>query len=155
MHCLSCGCEESKVIDSRLIEDVNSIKRRRECVECGRRFTTFERIEETPILVIKRNGERQLFRVEKIKNGIIRACEKRPVTSNQIDEMTARIEKQVLSTTEKEIESSAVGELVMSELEKIDKVAYIRFASVYKQFEDVSKFKEFIEILAKGIVENK
>ena len=155
MHCLSCGCEDSKVIDSRLVEEANSIKRRRECTECGRRFTTYERIEETPILVIKRNGERQLFRIEKIKTGIIRACEKRPVSSSQIDEMVARIEKQVLSTTEKEIDSSFIGELVMSELEQVDKVAYIRFASVYKQFEDVTKFKEFIEILAKGIADNK
>ncbi len=151
MHCLSCGCEESKVVDSRMIEEANSIKRRRECIACGRRFTTYERIEETPILVIKRNGERQLFRVEKIRNGIIRASEKRPVSSEQIDEMVANIEKQIMTLADKEIASSEIGELVMRELEKVDKVAYIRFASVYKQFEDISKFKEFIEILAKGI----
>ena len=153
MHCLSCGSVDSKVIDSRLLEDANAIKRRRECSDCGRRFTTYERIEETPILVIKRSGERQLFRMEKMKNGIIRACEKRPVTSSQIDEIASKVEKQILSSAEKEIESSAIGELVMSELEKVDKVAYIRFASVYKQFEDVSKFKEFIEILTKGITD--
>ncbi len=151
MHCLSCGCEESKVVDSRMIEEANSIKRRRECIACGRRFTTYERIEETPILVIKRNGERQVFRVEKIRNGIIRASEKRPVSSEQIDDMVASIEKQIMSMADKEIASSEIGELVMKELEKVDKVAYIRFASVYKQFEDISKFKEFIEILAKGI----
>lgn len=151
MHCLSCGCEESRVVDSRMIEEANSIKRRRECIACGRRFTTYERIEETPILVIKRNGERQVFRVEKIRNGIIRASEKRPVSSEQIDDMVASIEKQIMSMADKEIASSEIGELVMKELEKVDKVAYIRFASVYKQFEDISKFKEFIEILAKGI----
>ena len=112
MHCLSCGCEESKVVDSRMIEEANSIKRRRECIACGRRFTTYERIEETPILVIKRNGERQVFRVEKIRNGIIRASEKRPVSSEQIDDMVTAIEKQIMSNADKEIASAEIGELV-------------------------------------------
>lgn len=153
MRCLYCGCEDSKVIDSRSIDDTNSIRRRRECEECGRRFTTYESIEVTPVLVIKRNGERQSFRIDKVRNGIIRACEKRPVTSAQIDDMVMSIEKQVQSIAEKEIDSSTIGEMVMSELERVDKVSYIRFASVYKQFEDVTKFKEFIELLSKGITD--
>ncbi len=151
MKCIYCGSEDSKVLDSRSVEENNAIKRRRECNSCFRRFTTFETIEVSPILVIKRNGERQSFLSSKIKNGIVKSCEKRPVSMEQIDEMVSNIEQIVQNYPKKEIASSKLGELVMDELEKVDKVAYIRFASVYKQFEDVSKFKEFVQKLADDI----
>ncbi|MGN1259214.1 MAG: transcriptional regulator NrdR [Christensenellales bacterium] len=150
MRCIYCGCENSKVIDSRALDETNSIRRRRECENCGKRFTTYESVETTPVLVVKRNGERQPFYIAKVKNGIIKACEKRPVSIVQIDEMVSNIEKKVQGRIEKEINSSEIGELVMNELEKVDKVAYVRFASVYKQFEDLAKFKEFIQKLAGG-----
>lgn len=148
MKCIYCGCEDSKVIDSRSVEENNAIKRRRECNNCFKRFTTYETIEVSPILVIKRNGERQAFLSSKIKAGIVKSCEKRPVSIEQIDEMVSNIEQKVQNYPKKEIESSKLGEMVMEELEKVDKVAYIRFASVYKQFEDISKFEEFIKKLA-------
>lgn len=148
MKCIYCGCEDSKVIDSRSVEENNAIKRRRECNNCFKRFTTYETIEVSPILVIKRNGERQAFLSSKIKTGIVKSCEKRPVSIEQIDEMVSNIEQKVQNYPKKEIESSKLGEMVMEELEKVDKVAYIRFASVYKQFEDISKFEEFIKKLA-------
>lgn len=148
MKCIYCGCEDSKVIDSRSVEENNAIKRRRECNNCFKRFTTYETIEVSPILVIKRNGERQAFLSSKIKTGIVKSCEKRPVSIEQIDEVVSNIEQKVQNYPKKEIESSKLGEMVMEELEKVDKVAYIRFASVYKQFEDISKFEEFIKNLA-------
>ena len=148
MKCIYCGCEDSKVIDSRSVEENNAIKRRRECNNCFKRFTTYETIEVSPILVIKRNGERQAFLSSKIKTGIVKSCEKRPVSIEQIDEMVSNIEQKVQNYPKKEIESNKLGEMVMEELEKVDKVAYIRFASVYKQFEDISKFEEFIKKLA-------
>ena len=148
MKCIYCGCEDSKVIDSRSVEENNAIKRRRECNNCFKRFTTYETIEVSPILVIKRNGERQAFLSSKIKTGIVKSCEKRPVSIEQIDEVVSNIEQKVQNYPKKEIESSKLGEMVMEELEKVDKVAYIRFASLYKQFEDISKFEEFIKKLA-------
>ncbi len=151
MKCIYCGCEDSKVLDSRAVDENNAIKRRRECNNCFKRFTTYETIEVSPILVIKRNGERQAFLSSKIKAGIIKSCEKRPVSIEQIDEMVASIEQKVQNYPKKEIPSSELGEMVMAELEKVDKVSYIRFASVYKQFEDVSKFKEFVQKLADDI----
>lgn len=151
MKCIYCGCEDSKVLDSRAVDENNAIKRRRECNNCFKRFTTYETIEISPILVIKRNGERQAFLSSKIKAGIIKSCEKRPVSIEQIDEMVASIEQKVQNYPKKEIPSSELGEMVMAELEKVDKVSYIRFASVYKQFEDVSKFKEFVQKLADDI----
>ena len=150
MRCIYCGNENSKVIDSRAIDETNSIRRRRECEGCGKRFTTYESVETTPVLVVKRNGERQPFYLSKVKNGIIKACEKRPVSIAEIDKMVSNIEKKVQGRIEKEINSAEIGELVMNELEKVDKVAYVRFASVYKQFEDIDKFKEFIQKLANG-----
>ncbi len=147
MKCLFCGCEESKVLDSRSVDETNAIRRRRECLGCGKRFTTYEMIETSPILVVKKNGDRQAFRVDKIKSGIIKACEKRPVSINQIDEVVARIEKRVQNSLEREIQSTKIGEYVMQELKELDPVAYVRFASVYKQFEDISTFYEFVEKL--------
>ena len=144
MKCNFCGCEESKVIDSRAVEESNSIKRRRECMCCGRRFTTFETIEQTPVMVVKSNGERQAFNIAKIKTGIMKACEKRPVAMKDIDNLVSEIEKKVYNSLQEEISSKEIGEMVMEGLKKLDEVAYIRFASVYKQFKDISTFYEFI-----------
>ena len=151
MKCIYCGCEDSKVLDSRAVDENNAIKRRRECNSCFKRFTTYETIEVSPILVIKRSGERQAFLSSKIKTGIVKSCEKKPVSMEQIEKMVASKEQTVQNYPKKEISSSELGEMVMAELEKVDKVAYIRFASVYKQFEDVSKFKEFVQKLTDDI----
>ncbi|MDE6613470.1 MAG: transcriptional regulator NrdR, partial [Clostridia bacterium] len=131
MRCLYCGYEDSKVIDSRSAEEGRTIRRRRECFNCGRRFTTYETIEDTPVLVVKTNGARQAFDAQKIKNGIIKSCEKRPVSMNSIDEMVLAVTKEVYNSMEQEISSKAIGELVMTELKKYDEVAYVRYASVY------------------------
>lgn len=137
-----CGCEDSKVIDSRHTEDGKSIRRRRECTGCGRRFTTFETIETVPFLVIKRDGTRQSYDKSKVKNGIIRACEKRPVSMAQIDVIVNNIEKSLYNSLEQEISSQKIGDLVMNELKELDEVAYIRFAAVYRQFKDSATFFE-------------
>ena len=137
-----CGCEDSKVIDSRHTEDGKSIRRRRECTGCGRRFTTFETIETVPFLVIKRDGTRQSYDKSKVKNGIIRACEKRPVSMAQIDVIVNNIEKSLYNSLEQEISSQNIGDLVMNELKELDEVAYIRFAAVYRQFKDSATFFE-------------
>ena len=144
MKCLYCGYEESKVIDSRSADENNSIRRRRECLKCGKRFTTYETIETIPLLVIKSNGQRQPFDPAKIRTGIIKACEKRPISLSQIDEIIDNIEKQISGSLDREISSKQIGELVMQELKKLDEVAYVRFASVYKKFKDVSTFLDFI-----------
>ncbi len=142
MKCMFCGCDDSKVIDSRSTDDGKSIRRRRECVACGRRFTTFETIETVPFLVIKRDGTRQLYEREKLKNGIIRACEKRPISMQQIDQVVDNIEKSLYNSLEQEVSSQNIGDLVMSELKVVDEVAYIRFAAVYRQFKDSATFIE-------------
>ena len=144
-----CGCLESKVIDSRLNEDGTSIRRRRECVNCGKRFTTYETIETTPILVIKRNGTRQALDVNKIKSGIIRACEKRPVPMAEIEKIVSDIEKHIHNSLEQEISSQQIGELVMEKLKNLDEVAYVRFASVYRQFKDINTFLSEIQDMMK------
>ena len=149
MHCIKCGCEESKVVDSRSIEDGNAIRRRRECLNCKNRFTTYEKIEYTPIIVIKKNGERQTFNRDKIINGMLRACEKRPVSAKQIEQATEEIEMELNNSMEKEIETSKIGELVIQKLRKIDEIAYVRFASVYRQFKDINEFKEELNKLLK------
>lgn len=135
-----CGCEDSKVIDSRSTDDGRSIRRRRECVNCGKRFTTFETIEIAPILIVKRDGTRQQYDRNKLKNGIVRSCEKRPISMAQIDDIVARIEKSLYNSLEEEVTSKKIGDLVMEELKKIDDVAYIRFAAVYRQFKDSQTF---------------
>ena len=145
MKCKYCGYEDSKVIDSRLSEDGTSVRRRRECLQCGKRFNTFEEYESIPVLVIKSNGDRQPFDKEKIRRGIIKACEKRPVTFAQIEEMVNNVERDVLSRLEPEISSKEIGELVMEQIRLVDEVAYIRFASVYRQFKDVGNFIELLE----------
>lgn len=144
MKCLYCGSQESKVIDSRLSEELNAIKRRRECLGCGRRFNTFETIEVTPIMVVKSNGDRERFSASKIKTGIIKSCEKRPVSMADIDKLVSEIEKKVYNTMEDEISSKVIGEYVMEGLRKLDEVSYIRFASVYKRFKDISTFFDFV-----------
>lgn len=148
MRCNFCGSVDNKVTDSRFLEDQNSIRRRRECLDCGKRFTTYEQIETTPILVVKKNGDREAFRLEKVKNGIIKSCEKRPVSMADIERVVSEIEKKIMATDEKEIESKKVGEFVMDALKELDQVAYVRFASVYKQFEDFSTFQEFVQKLS-------
>ena len=149
MHCIKCGCEESKVVDSRSIEEGNAIRRRRECLNCKNRFTTYEKIEYTPIIVIKKNGERQTFNREKIINGMLRACEKRPVSAKQIEQATEEIEMELNNSMEKVIETNKIGELVIQKLIKIDEIAYVRFASVYRQFKDINEFKEELNKLLK------
>lgn len=137
-----CGCEDSKVIDSRSTEDGKSIRRRRECIKCGKRFTTFETVEVIPFLVIKRDGTRQLYDRTKLKNGILRSCEKRPISMAQIDAVVDSIEKSLFNSLEQEVTSQKIGDLVMEELKNLDEVAYIRFAAVYRQFKDSATFFE-------------
>lgn len=144
MKCIYCGNEESKVIDSRSTEETNAIRRRRECLKCGRRFTTYETVETTPILVIKSNGDREQFNASKIKSGIMKACEKRPVSMHDIDLLVSEIEKKVYNGNEEEVSSKVIGEYVMEGLKKLDEVSYVRFASVYKKFKDISTFFEFV-----------
>ena len=144
MRCIYCGYEDSKVIDSRSTDELNSIRRRRECLKCGKRFTTYETVENTPILVIKNDGSRQPFDAQKIKRGIIKACEKRPITMSQIDEAVADIEKQVYNSLDQEVSSAKIGEMVMEKLKTLDEVAYVRFASVYRKFKDITTFIEFL-----------
>lgn len=140
MRCLYCNCTESKVIDSRSADDERTIRRRRECMGCGRRFTTYETIEVAPILVVKNDGTRQAFDVGKIKRGIIKACEKRPVPIEKIDEVAEDIAKRIYNSMEQEISSKKIGEMVMEALQKVDEVAYVRYASVYRSFKDISSF---------------
>lgn len=155
MKCNKCGCQESKVIDSRSNEDGTSIRRRRECLGCGRRFTTYEVMENTPILVIKRDGTRQPFDPEKLKRGVMRSCEKRPVPADKIVELVSNVERRIYNTLLQEINAQDIGEMVMDELKKLDGVAYIRFASVYRDFRDVTTFAEFIGDLERIIKEDK
>ena len=145
MKCIYCGHDESKVLDSRNSDENNAIRRRRECLSCGRRWTTYETIETVPILVIKTDGSRQAFNKEKIKIGIIKACEKRPVSLSQIDEIVNSIEKNIQNRLLQEIKSSELGQMVMDALKKTDEVAFVRFASVYRQFKDVDSFKKLLE----------
>ena len=147
MRCLYCSCMESKVIDSRPSEEGNSIRRRRECVNCGRRFTTYEKIELIPLMVVKRDGRREVFDLEKIRAGIVIACEKLPVTLPQIEETVQRIEKRAYSMGDGEITSQAIGDMVMDELHGINEVAYVRFAAVYRKFTDLDSFMSEVQRL--------
>ena len=142
MNCMFCGCIESKVVDSRPTEEGTAIRRRRECLNCNKRFTTYEKIDSLPLLVIKKDGSRETFDIEKIKKGIIRACEKRPVPIEKIDNLAGEIEKKTFNSLKKEITSSDLGEMVMDGLKNLDEVAYVRFASVYRQFTDVNTFMD-------------
>ena len=140
MKCPSCGYLESKVIDSRPTDEGRSIRRRRECLECGARFTTFETLESYPILVIKKNGTREAFDRTKIMNGLIKACQKRPVTMEQLEKVVSDIENERQNSLNHEIQSQKIGEMIMDKLKKIDEVAYVRFASVYREFKDLDTF---------------
>ncbi|MBR2336706.1 MAG: transcriptional repressor NrdR [Clostridia bacterium] len=150
MKCMYCGHTDSKVIDSRPSEDGTAIRRRRECNNCNKRFTTYETIETTPILVIKTNGNRQAFDANKLKNGIIKSCEKRPVPMYKIDELVENIQKKIYNSLEQEVSSKKIGEMVMAGLKEIDEVAYVRFASVYRSFKDISTFMKELEKLQKN-----
>ncbi len=142
MRCQYCNSQESKVIDSRPTEDGNSIRRRRECLGCGRRFTTYEKVEMSPLFVVKRDGRREGFDSQKIKAGILHACDKLPVSMQQIDEIVTRVEQKAYATMEGEIPSEKIGDMVMSELKELNDVAYVRFAAVYRKFTDVGAFMD-------------
>ncbi|MCQ2381995.1 MAG: transcriptional regulator NrdR [Clostridia bacterium] len=148
MRCPNCGSHDNKVIDSRANDNSNSIRRRRECLKCGKRFTSYETIEKVSFLVVKRDGSRQSFDSQKIKNSIISAIAKRQVSMKQIDSIVESIEMKIVNTSigdQQEITSSAIGDMVMEELKKIDEVAYIRFAAVCRQFKDVTSFINFVK----------
>ena len=147
MRCVFCGYEDSKVIDSRSADEGRTIRRRRECVNCGKRFTTYETIEDTPVLVVKSSGLRQAFDAQKIKNGIIKSCEKRPVSMSEIDNMVNSVTKQVYNSMEQEVSSKSIGEMVMEELKNYDEVAYVRYASVYRSFKDIESFMQELQRL--------
>ena len=140
MRCPYCAYPESKVIDSRPTDENNSIRRRRECLSCGKRFTTYETVESVPLVVVKKDGSRQSFDRQKILNGMVRACDKRSVTLQTLEQSVADIEQRLLNSMDREIPTERVGELVMEEIKKIDQVAYVRFASVYRQFQDIDSF---------------
>ncbi|GGN91924.1 transcriptional regulator NrdR [Saccharibacillus kuerlensis] len=150
MKCPYCDYSGTRVLDSRPANENKSIRRRRECESCGRRFTTFEMVEETPLIVIKKDGSREEFSRDKILRGLIRACEKRPVSIDQLETIVSRVERSLRNTAVAEIESRSIGEQVMQELYPVDEVAYVRFASVYRQFKDINMFmKELKTLLSK------
>ena len=150
MKCLYCDCTDSKVVDSRSADDGRTIRRRRECTGCGRRFTTYETIEVTPVLVVKNNGTRESYNAEKVRNGIIKSCEKRPVAMQEIDNMVAEISKQVYNSMESEVTTKDIGDMVMERLKKLDEVAYVRYASVYRSFKDMSSFMAELKQMMKS-----
>lgn len=151
MRCPKCHCNKSSVIDSRQAEDGNTIRRRRECEECSTRFTTFERIEEVPLLVVKKDGTREQFSRDKIFNGIIQSAQKRPVSSSDIEKAISRIERKVRSDYDSEVESTIIGNLVMDELAELDEITYVRFASVYRSFKDVDEIEELLKQITKRV----
>ncbi|AIG49924.1 NrdR family transcriptional regulator [Streptococcus pyogenes STAB901] len=145
MRCPKCNYHKSSVVDSRQAEDGNTIRRRRECEQCHTRFTTFERVEELPLLVIKKDGTREQFSRDKILNGVVQSAQKRPVSSTDIENVISRIEQEVRTTYENEVSSTAIGNLVMDELAELDEITYVRFASVYKSFKDVDEIEELLQ----------
>lgn len=142
MKCPFCGHENTRVIDSRPAEDNNSIRRRRVCDECDKRFTTYEKIETIPLIIIKKDNNRETYDRSKIEAGVLRACHKRPISANQINQLIDEIETQIFSREEKEIESRVIGEMVMNKLKDLEAVAYVRFASVYREFKDINTFMD-------------
>jgi transcriptional repressor NrdR len=149
MRCPYCGHAESKVIDSRESKKGVSIRRRRECLACRRRFTTYEKIEEIPYMVVKKDGTRQLFDRQKLLKGLLKACEKRPIAVGKLEEIVEEIESKLQERPEKEMKAADIGEFLMDRLKSLDKVAYVRFASVYREFRDVLEFKQELESLLK------
>ena len=151
MKCPFCSYRDSRVIDSRAVEDGTSIRRRRECPDCGRRFTTYEKYEETPLVVSKKDGRRELFDAKKLLGGLLKAFEKRPVPYEKVQEIADSVERELRMNGESEVENARIGELVMQHLEETDQIAYVRFASVYRQFADVKNFMQELErIMHKG-----
>lgn len=150
MRCPKCNSVKSSVVDSRQAEDGNTIRRRRECEQCGERFTTYERVEEKTLVVVKKDGTREQFSREKIFNGIIRSAQKRPVSSAEIDEVVNRIEQKVRAQSDSEVESDVIGNLVMEELVELDEITYVRFASVYRSFKDVGELENLLKQITKG-----
>ena len=149
MICPYCGHRDDKVLESRPLRGGEAIKRRRECLACGRRFTTYEEIEQLRVMVVKRDGSREPFDRSKVLKGMIVACEKRPISMDTLEKITDDIERAVYDAGVREIESSQIGEMVVKDLRKVDQVAYVRFASVYRQFEDVGQFKEIVDVLGR------
>ncbi|MGI6260611.1 MAG: transcriptional regulator NrdR [Acutalibacteraceae bacterium] len=149
MKCPYCGYEESKVIDSRPTDEGERIRRRRECLKCGKRFTTYEVIENVPLIVVKKDRSREAFDRGKLMRGLLRACEKRPVTLEQVEHMVDEIESQLQNSLEREVTSTKIGEYAMERLKAVDEVAYVRFASVYRQFRDINTFMDELNKLLK------
>lgn len=149
MRCPFCGWAESKVSDSRSAEEGSSIRRRRECLNCTRRFTTYEIVDQIPLMVIKKDGRRTIFEKTKIMNGLLRACQKRPIPLATIEMLCDKVERELRNTMEREISTQQIGEMVMQYLKDIDQVAYVRFASVYRQFTDINNFRQELENLMK------
>lgn len=150
MRCPFCGHLEDKVVDSRESKDGDSIRRRRECLECARRFTSYERIDEIPYMVVKKDGRRETFERNKIMAGLLRACEKRPISAGQLETIVNDVEKAVQDTLDRELSTNDIGKLIMKQLKTLDKVAYVRFASVYLEFEDVSEFMTELKYLVRS-----
>ena len=147
MRCPYCGCEESKVVDSRPTDEGERIRRRRECFNCQKRFTTYEVIETTPIMVVKRDNSREPYNRQKLTKGIMRACEKRPISLDQIDMIVDKVESRIENTLDREVPSERIGEYTMEELKNVDEVAYVRFACVYRQFQDIHTFMDELKRL--------
>ncbi len=150
MRCPFCGHLEDKVVDSRESKEGDSIRRRRECLLCGRRFTSYERIDEIPYMVVKKDGRRETFERHKIMNGLLRACEKRPISAAQLEAIVNEVEKNVQDSHDRELSTSMIGKIIMERLKALDKVAYVRFASVYLEFEDVSEFMTELKVLVRA-----
>ncbi|MDD3252020.1 MAG: transcriptional regulator NrdR [Lachnospiraceae bacterium] len=150
MKCPYCNTADTKVIDSRPAEDNSSIRRRRQCTACGKRFTTYEKLETMPLMVIKKDNSREPYDRSKIEAGVVHSCHKRPVSIQQVNAMIDEIENQIFNMEEKEVETSAIGELVMRKLKQLDEVAYVRFASVYREFKDVNTFMDELGKLLKN-----
>lgn len=147
MKCPFCSFTDSKVVDSRPTDEGTSIRRRRECLKCGKRFTTYETVERLPLMLIKRDGTRQPYNRQKLLSGVMKACEKRPVPQARLEQLVDSIEQRLFGSLEYEVSSKAIGEMVMEELKNIDEVAYVRFASVYRQFKDINTFMEELSTL--------
>ena len=150
MRCPFCGHQEDKVVDSREAKDGDAIRRRRECLLCGRRFTSYERIDEIPYMVVKKDGKREIFERSKIMSGLMRACEKRPISAIQLEAIVDEVEKQAQDSPDREFSTNDIGKLIMKRLKALDKVAYVRFASVYLEFEDVSEFMTELKYLVRS-----
>ena len=150
MKCPFCGFDDSKVVDSRPTDEGTSIRRRRECLKCLKRFTTYETVERMPLMLVKRDGTRQAYDRQKLLGGLMKACEKRPVSLMQLEQIVDNVEQKVFGSLESEVSSKVIGELVMEQLRKVDEVAYVRFASVYRQFSDINTFMDELKDMLNG-----